>query len=270
MESAGVKTMVRECGQAGARPVLFLHGVPTSSYDWLPFLPPTSGFARAIAPDLPGFGRSQRPRRFDYSAPGYAGWVEGLVEGLGLEGPLTLVGHDWGLPPLLGFAAAHPERVERIVALNGVPLSGEYRWHRIARIWRTPLLGEAFMVTATKPAARLLLRQAGTTPLPDDFVDEVWRHFDRGTQHAILRLYRASPPGELERLSIGLDRIGAEVLILWADRDPYIPAPMAEALAAKLSGARVQVSHVPDAGHWSWLDRPDLVDRTVAFVRAAR
>ena len=82
---------------AGGAPVLYLHGVPTSADDWLPFLERTGG----IAPDLPGFGRSGKPASFDYSIPGYDRWLEAFLDHAGprplLAGGARL-GRAWGSP----------------------------------------------------------------------------------------------------------------------------------------------------------------------------
>lgn len=268
VEAAGLRTVLQEAG-AGP-PVLFFHGVPTSSRDWIPFMEQVGCFAHALAPDLPGLGRSAKPRDYDYSIPGMAAWAEGLVETLGLSDKLTLVAHDWGSGPALGYAARHPDRIERLVLINIVPFSGEYRWHWVARAWRRALLGELLMVTANRPVSRLLMRQANGRPLPAAMVDDIWSNFDRATKSAILRLYRASPPAELERQSAGLEQLSAQGLIVWGDADSYLPPGLAEQMAEKLRQSHVLVEHRPDAGHWPWVGRPELVERVVTFLRDHR
>lgn len=132
----------------GATPILYVHGVPSASWEWEPFLERTGG----IAPTLPGFGESEKPPDFDYSMQGYADFLERFTEKLGLE-RFSLVVHDWGAVGLV-FAQRHPERVERLVVFNCTPFTGGYRGHRHARVWRTPVLGELFWATATKPVFR--------------------------------------------------------------------------------------------------------------------
>ena len=78
--------------------------------------------------------------------------------------------------------------------------------------------------------------------------------FDPGTQRAILKLYRASPPDVLAAAGARLGDVDAPALVLHGARDRYIPARFADGLAAALGDGRVE--HVPDAGHWPWLDRP--------------
>lgn len=248
---------------AGAAPVVYVHGVPNNADLWEPFLARTGG----IALDLPGFGRSAKPAGFDYSIAGYDRFLESFLRVAGVD-RFSLVVHDWGV---VGLATAQRmrDRLDRLVLLTGVPLLPGYRWHRIARVWRTPLLGELSMGFATRWGFKQVSKEANTTPgpLPDDLLDSVWEHFDHGTQRAILRLYRASPPAVLAAAGSGLAGIDRPSLVIWPDRDPYIGAEFGQAYADAL-GAQAQLETAADAGHWSWLDRPELVDRAAAFLRS--
>src|SRR5213082_3680116 len=105
IEVAGTEVFVREAQSRTASPILYLHGVPTHGADWLPFLERTGG----IAPDLPGFGRSDKSAAFDYSIPGYTQFLHAFVEHVGHD-RLSLVVHDWGGVGL-AFAQDLPDRV---------------------------------------------------------------------------------------------------------------------------------------------------------------
>ena len=241
-------------------PALYLHGVPTSSDDWIEFLALGGG----LAPDLPGFGRSGKRGDFDYSIPGYDRFLERFLDHVG-EDRVNLVVHDWGA---VGLALAQrlPERVGRLVIVNSVPLLPGYRWHRIARVWRTPGLGELMMGSTTRRGLRLLSREATARPgpLPDEFIDRVMAHFDHGTQRAILRLYRSAPEDRLAAAGAHLDVCRGPALVVWGDEDPYIASRFADAYADALPQATVE--HVDRAGHWPWLDRPELVGPIVSFA----
>jgi pimeloyl-ACP methyl ester carboxylesterase len=234
----------------GEPPVLWLHGVPDSSSLWTPFLERAGG----VAPDLPGFGRSAKRGDLDYSIAGYADWLERFCDLAGLD-RMRLVMHDWGSVGL-AFAQRAPERVERIVAIDVVPFLPGHRWHAIARAWRTPVLGEIAMGMAVGPVVRRLL--------PRERGDAVLEHFDPGTQRAILRLYRSSPPAALAAAGRDLASVTAPALVLHGERDRYLPARFADGLAAALGDGRAE--HVEGAGHWPWLDRPELVERVAGFL----
>jgi pimeloyl-ACP methyl ester carboxylesterase len=249
-------------GAAGASMPLYLHGVPTNAGEWPPFLQRTGG----LAPDLPGFGRSGKPGSLRYTIEEYGRFIERFLDLAGAE-RVSLVMHDWGAVGL-AFAQRHPERVERVVVVNAVPFLPGYRWHRTARIWRTPVLGELAMGTTNRRTARFLSRESNVTPgpMPEAWLDLMLDHFDQGTQRAILRLYRSSPPAVLQAAGAQLARVKAPALVVWGMKDPYIPARFAQQYASALGGA--ELVELPDAGHWPWFDRPDAVDRVVDFLSA--
>ena len=249
VEVAGLPVHLR---RAGDTPILYLHGVPTHSVDWLPFLERHGG----IAPDLPGFGRSAKPGDFDYSIGGYARFLEALVDELELD-RFALVMHDWGA---VGLALAQrlPERIERVVTFPIVPFVPGYRWHRLARGWRTPLLGELLMGFATRTAFR--------RGLPPAIADAAWERFDHSTQRAILRLYRSAPPDVLEAAGERLNTITAPALVAWGVDDPYISADFAQRVADALGGP-AEVELIEDGRHWTWFGRPETVELVTDFLQ---
>jgi pimeloyl-ACP methyl ester carboxylesterase len=241
-------------------PPLYIHGVPTSSDDWLPLLERTGG----LAPDLPGFGRSGKGGHLDYSIGGIAAFVERFLGVVGVE-RVQLVVHDWGAAAL-AFAVAHPERIERLIVCNALPLLPGYRWHRVARLWRTPVVGELTMGATTRWGLARGLRPAFAGPVPEAFVDDTWSHFDQGTQRAILRLYRGAPEERLAEAGAELSHIRVPSLVVCGTHDPYIGCEFADAYAARLPGGRVV--RVDDAGHWPWLDRagPEVIETFATFL----
>jgi pimeloyl-ACP methyl ester carboxylesterase len=252
-------------GRGDGRPTLFVHGVPTDSRQWHPFLERAG--TEAIAVDLPGFGASERrpPGEFDYSMDGITRALRGFIDAVGLD-EYALVVQDWGGMGLLA-ALSEPDRVRRVVVLNTVPLLPGYRWHRTARIWRTPGAGELFMASVTRPFLELSLRESrpGFRRVPDDFADLVWSNIrDRVTRRAILALYRSADPPLLAAAGTGLGALDCPALVIWAGGDPYLPARFGPAYAERLPNA--ELVELPDAGHWSWQDRPDVVERTLSFL----
>ena len=240
---------------------LYVHGVPDNSDLWLAFLARSGG----LAPDLPGFGRSGKPGSLRFTIEEYADFLEAFLELVGVE-RVSMVVHDWGAVGLT-FAQRHRERIERLGVINAVPFLPGYRWHRTARIWRTPVLGELVMGTTNERTLRFLSKESNATPGP---MPETWRksvldHFDQGTQRAILRLYRSSPPEVLRAAGEGLGELDVPALVVWGQRDPYIPARFGKAYAEALDAELLELS---DAGHWPWLDRADVIDRVVEFVEA--
>jgi pimeloyl-ACP methyl ester carboxylesterase len=258
-------------------PPLYLHGVPTSSDDWIEFLARTGGFA----PDLLGFGRSGKGEHLDHSVAGLAAFVERFLELVEVD-RVKLVAHDWGAPIGLAFARQHPERVERLLVCNAPPLFDGFDWPLIARLWRTRLIGEGVMGATTRTVLTRGLRHGCVKPdaWSDGRIAAVWDQFDQGTQRATLRLLRSARENSLGDSGAGEPLRGgtgaappsgiappsspAPALVLWGERDPWYPPALGDAYAAHLAGARLE--RLEDAGHWPWLDRDDVIDRVATFL----
>jgi pimeloyl-ACP methyl ester carboxylesterase len=240
-------------------PAVYVHGVPDSSLMWRPFLARSGG----VALDLPGFGDSVKAVTFPYSLAGYDGYMERFLDWLGLD-RIDLVVHDWGAAAL-GFAQRQPERIERLVVINALPLFDGYDWHRAARLWRLYGVGELLMGSISLRMVRRAVREANVNPIPEPELREMYAKLDFGTQRAILKLHRSVRSGALATAGAQLGRIDAPALIVWGEADPFIPARFAERYAQALGGP-TELERLTDAGHWPWLDRPDLVERVARFL----
>lgn len=249
-------------GDPSRAPVLYLHGVPTSGELWRPFLERTGG----LAPDMPGFGASGKRGDLPYDIPFFEAWLERFLEQRGLD-RVRLVVQDWGAGFGLPWAQRHPDRVERLVIADAAPLLPGYRWHRIARAWRTPGLGEMVVGMMSPRMLRLVTRESNATrgPMPDAFLDLVNAGWDQGTQRAVLRLYRSASPDVLAAAGAQLGDLRCPALVVWGADDPYVPARFAQAYADALGG-ETEVRILDGAGHWPWYDRPELVGAIAEFL----
>ena len=266
VEVDGVGVFVRRVPGEGV-PTVFAHGNPTHSGDWLPFLERMDG--RAIAFDFPGWGASDdpSPRRFDYTMDGLADFFGCCLDVLGIDS-YRLVVHDWGVVALIAAQAA-PDRVDRLVIFNTVPILPGYRWHLVARYaWRVPVVGELANLLTTRQALRLGSRPA--TParpgMPEAFIESTWRHYRRGLWRPMLILYRSADPGALAAAGSRLGQLRCPGLVVWPQRDPYLPRRFGPMYAERLPNA--ELVELDDAGHWPWLDRPDVVPRVIEFLEA--
>ena len=255
IELAGSPLYYRSVSAPGV-PALYLHGVPTSSDDFVDLLERGGG----IAPDLIGFGRSGKGGHLDYTVEALADAVEPL-----LPERVKLVGHDWGAVVALELAARHAERVQTIVLCDPLPLIEGFEWPGPARIWRRRWLGELAMGATSRWALARGLRRASArsdvwTPAR---VDAVWEQFDQGTQRAVLRLHRRTDPRRLEAARERLLGVRAPTLILWGERDPWCPIELADRFASLLPDARLEP--VAGAGHWPWLEQPAAAERIMEF-----
>ena len=263
----GVRSPLLEFGSPGIdEAVVFVHGIPGSSLDWERLARGVGEFGRAVAMDMPGFGAADKPANFDYSVPGYARFLGRLLAERRVQ-RAHLVMHNFGGPWGLAWAAANPEAVASVTCINTGVLSG-YRWHYLARIWQTPLLGELFMASTTKAGMRLLLRHGNPRGLPAEYFDHVYKTFDRGTRRAVLRLYRNTLNTEegARQLTEALRPLDLPALVVWGAHDPYIPVEFAERQRQVFPRAEIKI--LPDSGHWPFADNPGVVAQAVLpFLR---
>jgi pimeloyl-ACP methyl ester carboxylesterase len=258
IELAGSPVFYRAAPASGTPP-LFLHGIPTSSDDWIGVLEETGG----IAPDLIGFGRSGKGGHLEYTLAGLAQHLERLLDHLDPPA-VTVVAHDWGAPVGLTLALSNPGRISRLILVNPLPLDRPQAGAPGARLWRRKAIGELAMGATTKWVLKRGLTGASANPdqaWPKHRLDQVWEQFDQGTQRAILRLHRSTDERTLSELRSRLPALTQPALISWGDRDPWAAPDTAETYAAALKNATVE--HLPNAGHWPWLDDAAALDRLI-------
>jgi pimeloyl-ACP methyl ester carboxylesterase len=260
IQVGGASVFYRSASATGSTP-LFLHSAPTSSDDWTPFLERSGG----IAPDLIGFGRSTKAHNLEYSFDAYANFVEDLLHTLGVD-RVMLVGHGWGAAIGLVFAQRHPERVQRLVLCNAVPLLDSFRWPSLVRWLRRPVIGELLMGATNQRRLGRTLRRGCVRPdaWSEERIAAVWQQFDQGTQRATLRLQRSVDERGLAGAGAKLTELDQPALVVWGARDPWLAPAFADAYAARLPRASLEL--VADAGHWPWLDQPAVIDRVTEFL----
>lgn len=266
--------LVERSGTASAdaaAPIVLLHGNPDSADLWRPVLERLDVPQRLVAPDLPGFARSDEPaahreRLADDPLGAMSAWVDAFLEALGgaADGPVHLVGHDFGGVYAGAWAIDHPERVASLTMIDTF-FHADHRWHAWARVWRTPLLGELSMLAMSWPLFRMEMRR-GSERLDDEHLRATWRLVTPRARRAVLRLYRAADPeifaGGPEASLRRLMRARPSAAI-WGAHDPYLPVAGARAFDAR----RVLV--LDDCGHWPPVERPEVVAEAIARAVAA-
>ena len=154
--------------------VLLLHGEPTWSYLYRTMIPVlTDAGLRAVAPDLPGFGKSDKPARIeDFSYGRLVGWMADWMDAVDLP-PVTLVCQDWGSLIGLRLVAEHPDRFARVVVANGFLPTADRPPPLIFKLWQlfaryTPIFPHGWIVRAgcAQPISPEV-RAAYDAPFPD-------------------------------------------------------------------------------------------------------
>jgi pimeloyl-ACP methyl ester carboxylesterase len=249
---------------AASEAVVFVHGNPGPAEDWRALLSQTGEFARAVAPDMPGYGGADKPREFPYTNEGYAQHLAGVLDQLAIT-RAHLVLHDFGGSWGLTWAVNHPGAVASVTLINtGVLL--DYHWHRFARIWRTPGLGELFSATTSRAAFKALVGRENPRLAPADLnrlyeVSKPWP-----TKRAVLKLYRATPATAMGALRDPLRALDLPTLVVFGAADPYIPWVQAERQRESFPSARVEL--LDGLSHWPFLEDPARVQEVVIpFLR---
>ena len=265
----GVKTRLLQAGpHQASEAIVFIHGNPGSASDWTGLVEEAGRLGRAVAFDLPDFGQTVAQPGFGNTVEEYADFVDQALETLGISSA-QLVLHDFGGPIGLTWAAANTDRVAGVTLIDtGVLL--DYKWHRLARMWQTPLLGELLNASISRPVFRRLITSPEPRGLPAGFVDEMYDDIDHRTRSAVLRLYRDQKKiGKTSKLLVPpLAAADIPALVIWGASDTYLPVPLAERQKEAFPSAAVHV--LPGSGHWPFIDDPATVTRLLTeFLRAS-
>jgi len=269
LSACGIRSRVLQAGPnpKATEAVVFVHGNPGSAQDWSDLMQALAPHGRVIALDMPGFGKADKPADYPYSVEGGAAFLTEALKALGvLRAHLVL--HDFGGPWGLMWAAMNPLGVASITLINTGLLRG-YRWHYMARVWRTPVLGELQMALTSRSGFKWAMSIGCPRGLPDAFVNRMYDDMDRGTKRAVLKLYRAT--GDLDQrsqmLATMLQPLNPPALVVWGAADPYLPVKFAQ--QQKDTFPRAQVVVLPDSGHFPFADDPTgVADAVVPFLKA--
>lgn len=252
---------VRTAGPEDGRPVLLVHGWPESSHMWEACLAALADAGlRAIAPDLPGHGRSPLRRPATWATHVAALHEVAEAHGIGPDRPAALVVHDWGGLIGLRWACDHPGWTDAHV-ISDTGFFADGRWHGLARAMRTPGEGEALVDAWTRESFGQLL--GAVSRLTDAQLDEHWRSLET-VEHrrAALELYRSGEFSELAAYEGRLAALDVPTLVLWGEDDPFAPVAGAERFAAELPRAELRV--LPGTGHFVVEDAPEAYAAAVA------
>jgi haloalkane dehalogenase len=246
-------------------PVIFLHGEPTWSFLWRRVIPSVrdAGF-RCLAPDLAGFGRSDKPVDMDwYSYDRHVSMTGTLLEDLDLR-EATVVVHDWGGPIGLRLAVDHPRRIDRLVIMDAGLFTGH---QRMTDAW---LAFRDFVARTEDLPVGLLVRRACKNDPGDDVIAAYEAPYPNAPSKAGARVFpqlipqAPDAPGAAEgqRVLAALREDQRPTLMLWADSDPVLPPSVGEAFAAAIG--RPAPQPVADAGHFLQEDQGPLLGGLIA------
>lgn len=269
-EVDGLRVHFVDEGPRGAAPVVMLHGEPSWSFLYRKMVPPVAAAGhRVVAPDLVGFGRSDKPTdRAAYSYQRHVDWMRALLlEALDLR-EITLVCQDWGGLIGLRLVAEHPERFARVVAANTVLPTGDQPVGPAFEMWRklsqdVPSWGPVVDGATVTPLSEEV-KAAYDAPFPDEASKAGSRQFPL--------LVPASPDDPAVPANRAawqaLRRFEKPFLIAFSDGDP-IPGAFRDTFLA-VPGAKGQPqTTIQGAGHFLQEDRGEELARVVIDFIAA-
>ncbi len=273
VEIDGLRMHYVDEGPADADPLLLLHGEPSWSYLYRKMIPPlVAADHRVIAPDLIGFGKSDKPTsQSDYSYSGHVDWMRRFVEELDLEN-ITLFCQDWGSLIGLRVAAENEARFVRIALGNGGLPTGDHAPPHAFRIWRAFARWSPWF-----PIGRII-QSATITELSADVMAAYDAPFPSAQYKAGTRAFPKLVPTTPDDPASDANRRAWEVLKRWekpflttfSNRDP-ITRPMLKPFQKLVPGAQ-GLEHVTirNAGHFLQEDKgEELAAVLVAFVQSS-
>ncbi len=246
-------------------PVLFVHGEPTWSFLWRKVIPPVrdAGF-RCIAPDLVGFGRSDKPTDVEwYSYDRHTAALKSLVEELDLRGT-TLVCHDWGGSIGMRVATELPDRFDRMVLMD----TGLFTGHqRMTDAW---FAFRDFVARTEDLPISMLVRRACLTDPGDEVAAAYDAPFPTPESKAGARAFPLILPTSPDNATAAagrrvLEAVAADErqkLMLWADSDPIIPPKVGDRFAERIGAPQPQT--IEGASHMLQEDQGEEIGRRIA------
>ena len=241
--------------------LLLLHGIPSSSYRWRDVIDPLAATFDVLAPDLLGYGDSDKRLDADLSIAAQARYMVAFMESIGVH-QAAVVGHDIGGGIAQLMAADEPQRVARLILVDSV-VGNNWPVADIARL-KEPVWDQIMVNIDLRKGLRKGLEAGMVTEgrVTDELVDEWTRPFqDLGGRRAYLRAARALNNRDLVSRSKHIEEIETPTLIMWGANDKFLEPQWAETLKHKLRDTTVEI--IDPGGHFLPLDRPDAVAEAI-------
>jgi pimeloyl-ACP methyl ester carboxylesterase len=229
--------------------LVLVHGVPETPAVWEP-LRPHLGRDDVVALQLPGFG-CPRPEGFGATKEEYVDWLVGELERLRVDGPVELVGHDWGGGFTVRLVSLRPDLVRSWVTDAAGIGHADHKWHEFAKIWQTPGDGEAFFEQQLGMPLEQRVAIFEQFGVPRDRALAIGG-VDQTMADCILALYRSAVEVGRE-WSEGFRDMPAPGLVLVPSEDPFLSGSLARKAAGQAGAAAAELDGV---GHWWMLQDP--------------
>lgn len=250
-------------------PIVLVHGIPTSSFLWRNMIEELSAHGRVIALDLPGFGFSDPPHDGDYRISNYARVLEGFLEALSIE-EATLICHDLGGPISLTYALRNPDKYERLIILDTFLHRDLPPWPLSMKMAKIRPIGEIFMWIGGKSVFRDGLEGGviDKSRISEGIVERYYMPDGNPDKlnGSMLGTLRVDYMQDLEFIEKNLKTIQKPTLIIWGEKDSYLPVSLGNRIHKDITGS--QMERIPNCGHFIQEDQPELATEIiVAFLK---
>lgn len=231
--------------------ILLLHGNPETPAIWSELV---TAWNRddIVTPALPGFG-CDIPSGFGCTMDEYLQWLIDVVQSL--DGPVHLVGHDWGGILVARFALVAPHLISSWASDALGALHPRYEWHAAAQVWQTEGAGEELVASMTRPPFDERLSSLEGLGVPTAAARILAEVADHRMGTALLALYRSARQPALAEWGAQPEKArGTRGMFLHATNDPYVGAARGTKELAATMGA--EVGELTGLGHWWMLENP--------------
>lgn len=228
-------------------PVVFVHGNPESSAIWDDLIPHLSR-KDVITLSPPGFG-APVPEGFGATSDEYVGWLAGELRKI--NGPIDLVGHDWGGGHVMRVAMQHPDLIRSWASDIVGALDPEYVWHDLAQAWQTPEVGEQAVAGMVAAPADARAQQFESLGMSKSIAEKVSAAVNEDMGRCVLALYRSAAQPAMANWGKDLPKAAAKPgLAIIATEDHYVGGEVLARRTAEKAGAQVAI--LEGLGHW-WM-----------------
>lgn len=278
-ETNGIRLHYLEAGEG--YPVLLLHGFPELAYSWRHQIASLAAAGyRAIAPDLRGYGDSDKPHPIAaYAIQEIEADIVGLLDALGIE-RCAVAGHDWGAIITWHLALSRPDRFERIIGLNvpfqprgDVKPTDRFRATTDGRFnyilaFQPEGVAEGQMEQDLRGSLGGMMRRiaANSEAIGDDDLDVYVEAFHKGGLRGPINYYRNIDANWESTPHFAGRKVEQPTLMIITDKDPILLPEMARGMERNVPNLRTVL--IEDCGHWTQQERPDEVSRAmIAFLK---
>lgn len=266
----GLNIRYAELGERENPTVILLHGVPENLQTWYDVAPSLAKDYHVLAIDFPGFGGSETfKNQKDHNPRNFAAIAMDFLNTLQIE-HAHIMATDIGLSPALIMGVENPNRIEKIIVMDGIPFpTTAYSSWEVRSFGRPDSIrAKALVKWFPKISAQIAYKKGfyKGSNIPNEVQEEFLADgYNKITQNAFLSYFQNNAPGQAY-LESRIHEVQQAVLVIWGRHDRFINVKLGELLTKKLPNAQLKI--IEDSGHFVQMDKPEsLLKHSVKFLK---